>query len=502
MPDNINTESQIYAALDLGSNSFHILIAKYVQGKLEILDRHKEMVRLAEGLQEDGNLSTKAMNKAFDSLARFSERLRNTPTAQIRVVGTNTLRAAKNSDTFLKQAEHILGTPVHIISGTEEARLIYKGLKGDFFPEFTRLVIDIGGGSTELILGDLKLRTLRSLQMGCVSFSKNFFSGGKLTQTNYNRAVTAARIEVEGHIKAFEKRNWNEVVGSSGTIRSIGAILDALGMTDEHNITAQGLDTLAKKALEFEDITSLDLPALSNDRKAVFVGGLAILHGLFLELGIDRMHVSNYALREGIIFDLLDRKLLKDLRTQTLKRMASRYHIDKAQTKRINKIAKLFIKQNKTHFGQESKLNLQRLDSAIRLHEIGLSLAHDDFHKHGSYILENSDMAGFSKLEQKYLSFLVLNQRRKLNPMPNTYGFAPNWDLVLIMRLACLLNRRRDNDNAPKGIHLLFFPEGASLTLDKDWAKDHPLTMDLLNKEKKHLLQQNYIFDVCETSGA
>jgi exopolyphosphatase/guanosine-5'-triphosphate,3'-diphosphate pyrophosphatase len=176
--------------------------------------------------------------------------------------------------------------------------------------------------------------------------------------------------------------------------------------------------------------------------------------------------------------------------------------IDKAQTKRINKIAKLFIKQNKTHFGQESKRNLQRLDSAIRLHEIGLSLAHDDFHKHGSYILENSDMAGFSKLEQKYLSFLVLNQRRKLNPMPNTYGFAPNWDLVLIMRLACLLNRRRDNDNVPKGIHLRFFPEGAFLTLDKDWAKDHPLTMDLLNKEKKYLSQQNYIFDVCETSDA
>lgn len=481
-----------YAALDLGSNSFHLLIARYEKGKLEVLDRHKEMVRLAAGLQEDGSLSDKSIDRALEALQRFAERIRAIPYEDIRVVGTSTLRNASNADRFLNRGEQILGTTIHTISGIEEARLIYRGVANDYAPEARRLVVDIGGGSTELILGNAEPTALESLDMGCVSFSQQYFPDGKLSKKRYRSALTAAQIEAQDYVKTFGSKNWSEAVGSSGTIKAIESMLEALGLAEDHSITAAGLAALAEKVVDFDSVEKIDIPGLSDDRKAVIIGGIAVLQGVFLEMGIARMHVSNYAVREGLILDLAARGEHHDLRSETVRVMMRRYGVDTAQVLRVHNTAKHFLKQNRAYFGKALQRYDRRLKSAIRLHEIGLAIAHGGFHKHGAYLLENSDMPGFSKQEQKHLSFLVLNQRRKLCSLPASSGFAPNWDIVLIMRLACLLNRRRDDDKSLDKLKLEFGERGATLVLSDSWIEAHPLTMDLLEKEIKLQAQQNY----------
>lgn len=495
MPDTLDHSPPIYAALDLGSNSFHMLIVRYQNGKLEVLDRHKEMVRLAAGLQKNGMLSEKAIGRALSALERFAERIRSMPYKEIRVVGTNTLRSARNSDTFLARAETILGTPIHIISGIEEARLIYRGVAHDLAPESSRLVVDIGGGSTELILGKRDPLALESIDMGCVSYSQRFFPDGKLSKKRYREAVAAARLEAQDYIKAFGAENWSEAIGSSGTIRAIESILEASGLAEDHAISAEGLETIVNAILAFTQVEDLDIPGLVDNRKPTIVGGLAVLQGLFLELGIKRMHVSGYAVREGVVLDLVDRGQHHDLRSETVKQMMQRYHVDTSQVQRVCEIASRLLEQNRDYFGRQYHRIEKRIRSAIQLHEIGLAIAHNGFHKHGAYLLENSDMPGFSKLEQKHLSFLVLNQRRKLKPLPETYGFTPNWDIVLIMRLSCLLSRRRDN-NAPPDVRLAFTDDGARLSMTHQWVEEHPLTMELLTKEKKVMAQQNYILAI------
>ena len=496
MPESLENTSTIYAALDLGSNSFHLLIARFQSGKLEVLDRHKDMVRLASGLQRDGTLSPESIERALSSLERFAERLRSTPDAQIRVVGTNTLRAAKNSDAFLQKAEKILGTPIHIISGIEEARLVYRGVAADYAPEARRLVIDIGGGSTELILGAKDPLALESLAMGCVSFSKQFFPDGKISKKRYLAALTAARVEAQDHGRTFGRAKWDEAVGASGTVRSVWAILEALGLNEDHRISAAGLEALSGMVVQHKSTADLNLPDLSDDRKPVLVGGLAVLHGLFLELGIQRMHVSNYAVREGLILDLIDRDQHQDLRSHTVKQMMQRYQVDTSQVIRVHNVAKHLIRQNREFFGREYRRCRRRLKSATRLHEIGLAIAHSDYHRHGAYLLENSDMPGFSKQEQKHLSFLVLNHRKKLQPVPATYGFLPNWNLVLILRLACLFSRSRDENYLPEGVELTLSSNGAVLKFSSEWANNHPLTMDLLKKERKYQSQQHYVLEL------
>lgn len=496
MPDSLEHSPPIYAALDLGSNSFHLLIARCENGKLEVLDRHKEMVRLASGLQDDGALSDKIIERALESLSRFAERIRSTPYADARVVGTNTLRAATNSDVFLARAEALLGTTIHIISGIEEARLIFRGVAADLAPESRRLVIDIGGGSTELILGTRQPIALESLEMGCVSFSRQFFAGGKLSNKRYREALAAARIEAQEYVRTFGAENWSEAIGSSGTVRAVESVLEAQGLADDHSITPAGLEALSELVTAVKSVDELKLAGLGDERRDVFVGGLAVLHALFLEFGIQHMHVSNFAVREGLILDLADRGHHHDLRAETVRQMMQRYQVDTGQVQRVSQVAEYFLEQNSAWFGDQFRRGSRRILSAIQMHEIGLAIAHGGFHRHGAYLLENSDMPGFSKQEQKHLSFLVLNQRKKLNPMVETYGFTPNWDLVTIMRLSCLLSLRRDDNSIPEGARLSFNEQGATLTLQKPWVKRHPLTMQLLKKEQKYMSQQNYILAI------
>jgi exopolyphosphatase/guanosine-5'-triphosphate,3'-diphosphate pyrophosphatase len=477
--------AEVFAALDLGSNSFHLLLARFERGKLVVIDRLKESVRIGNGLQPDGTLSTATMNEAIAALGRLGERLRKLPPANVRVVGTNTLRAAKNRDVFLVRAEKALGVPINVISGVEEARLIYQGVAHDFTPgSKTRLVVDIGGGSTEFVLGRAKPQQLESLYMGCVSFSKQFFPDGRLTRRNYDRAVLAARGELQGIVSGFGAGNWKEAVGSSGTVRTIERVLDAMGLTRHHVITPEGLDGLAEEVIAARDVELLQLPGLDDERRPVFAGGLAVLHGVFQELGIDAMHVSMYAIREGIIYDLAGQRQRRDTRVETIENMVEQYHVDREQARRVGRLALALFGQVEQQIETDAEQARQLLRWAVDLHEIGLSIAHSAYHKHGAYIVANSDMPGFSRQEQGVLSFLVLNHRRKLKPQPTGYGAAPDWKLIAILRLACLLLRRRAAAAVPRGLTLRLNGQRLRLQLPAGWLDRHPLTREDLVQEK------------------
>lgn len=476
---------EVYAALDLGSNSFHLLIARFERGKLIVVDRLKESVRIGAGLQADGTLDASTMNAALAALQRLGERLRSLPPSHVRVVGTNTLRAAKNRDEFLALAEQALGVPINVISGVEEARLIYQGVARDFTPgEKNRLVVDIGGGSTELVLGRSKPAQLESLYMGCVAFSRSYFADGKLTRRNYDKAVLAARGELQSVASRFDHANWAEAVGSSGTVRGIERVLDAMGLIRHHLITPQGLDGLAEAVIACKHVDTLQLPGLDEERRPVFAGGLAVLHGVFQELGIESMHVSMYAIREGIIYDLAGQLHRRDTRVETIEHMVEQYRVDRNQARRVGRLALALFGQIEHQLDTEPLLARQLLRWAVDLHEIGLSIAHSGHHKHGSYIVANSDMPGFSRQEQGMLGFLVLNHRRKLRAPSTGYGVAPDWKLVAIVRLACLFLRRRDAATVPRGLELSMAGQRLRLRLPEGWLERHPLTREDLLQEK------------------
>jgi exopolyphosphatase/guanosine-5'-triphosphate,3'-diphosphate pyrophosphatase len=480
---------EVYAALDLGSNSFHLLLARFDGARLVVIDRYKDTVQLAAGLQDDGMLSDAAMVRGLLALEKMAERIQPLPRAYVRVVGTNTLRVAKNRDVFLAQAEKILGVPINIISGLEEARLIYLGVAKDFTPEDrTRLVVDIGGGSTELVLGRNKPIKLESLYMGCVSFNRQFFPFGKLSRRSYDKALLAARSEVQGLVSQFGAGNWDEAVGSSGTIRAIERVLNGLGFDQNHVITLAGLERLAAEVIDAKYIELLDLPGLDAERRTVFPGGLAVLHGIFSELQITAMHVSLYAIREGIIYDLAGRLHHRDKRVETIERMMDQYRVDRAQTRRVGALALALLEQTAPQLATEVGQARRLLRWAVDLHEIGLSIAHSGYHKHGGYILANSDMPGFSRQEQQLLSFLVLNHRRKLKPEPAAYGFVPDWRLVVLLRLACLFLRRRDAALAPGDVGIGFQNGRCRLWLPCGWLEQYPLTREALLQERQLLL--------------
>jgi exopolyphosphatase / guanosine-5'-triphosphate,3'-diphosphate pyrophosphatase len=475
---------EVYAALDLGSNSFHLLLARFDGPRLIVLDRYKESVRLGSGLQPDGSLSDEAMMRAWQALEKIAERIRPLPSAYVRVVGTNTLRIAKNRDLFLARAEKILGVPINIISGREEARLIYLGVGKDFTPEDrTRLVVDIGGGSTELVLGRNKPQKLESLYMGCVSFSRLYFPDGQITRRSYQKALLAARSEVQGLVSEFNVSNWDEAVGSSGSIRSIERVLDSMGLNQNHLITADGLNRLAEELIAAKDVALLELPGLDEDRRPIFAGGLAVLHGVFAELKISAMHVSMYAIREGIIYDLAGRLHQRDKRVEAIEQMMEQYRVDRAQARRVNRFAQSLLNQVAHQLATDAEQAQRLLQWAIDLHEIGLSISHSGYHKHGAYIVANSDMAGFSRQEQQLLSFLVLNHRRKPKQEPEAYGFTPDWRLVTILRLACLFLRRRDAALLPTSVEIAFRGTRCRLRLPAKWLDQHPLTQEDLTQE-------------------
>jgi len=477
------TEFSALAAVDLGSNSFRLQMARVVDDQIYPLDSLREPVRFAAGLGPDKRLDDASQMRALDCLKRFGERLRGLPPEAVRAVGTNTLRVAKNAREFLVKAEAALGFSIEIVAGREEARLIYLGVSHSLpATPSRRLVADIGGGSTECIIGSgYRPQKLESLYMGCVSYSLRFFPSGRLSKSNMKQAELAARIELQTIAKEFSAGHWKEAVGSSGTAAALADILEANGWSDG-GITQPGLDRLRAAMLKAGDVDRLSLPGLRADRVPVLPGGFAIMAGIFSELKVPRMTVASGAMRQGILYDMLGRFHHHDMRDASVVQFMKRYHVDPGQARRVEQLALSLFRQfaGDLHVGEENLV--QCLSWAARLHEIGLTVAHSGYHKHSAYILSHADMPGFSKMEQNRLSILVLAHRGSLEKMRGLLGGEVEVAMVIALRLAVLFYRSRVNARLP-AIEAHCKSSDYRVKLDVDWLRDNPLTAAALKVE-------------------
>ncbi len=482
-------EDQQLVAVDLGSNSFHMVIARLTGGQLTIIDRMRERVQLAAGLDEKNNLAADAIDRGLDCVRRFGERLQAIDGVQVRAVGTNTLRKARNARTFLKQATAALGHPVEVISGREEARLIYLGVAHSIGSVGRRLVVDIGGGSTELIIGEgFDTRLAESLHMGCIGHTARYFPDGRLRRESFREAVTAARVELETIERNFRKTGWVAAIGSSGTILAIDQIVRANGWGD--GITRDGLRSLRDAMIDAGRISKLSLPGMPADRASVLPGGVAILDGVFKMLQIDRMHASSGALREGLLYDTIGRLEHEDVRERSIEWMCERYAVDRGQSARVEATAvALFDRAAAAWELHHPELRLL-LGWAARLHEIGLSLSYSGYHKHGAYLVANSDMPGFSREQQSYLAALIGAHRRRLRPERvaelRAVGGASALRLAVLLRLAATLNRARDPEGG-KLPELTTAGNIVELDFPKQWLDEHPMTATDLQYEQSFL---------------
>lgn len=470
----------ILAAVDLGSNSFRLQIARVEGDQLYMLDSLREPVRLAAGLTADKYLDAAAQQRALATLGRFAERLRDLPRAAVRVVGTNSFRVAKNARDFILQAEHTLGFPIEVIAGREEARLIYLGVAhGLPQSKDNLLVIDIGGGSTEFIIGNgLSPIKLESLYMGCVSFSSRFFPDGKISKQNLKQAELAARLELQTIIADY-KGQWHQALGSSGTVKSIAEILELNGYS-EGGITRDGLEKLRAHLIKVGDIQLLGLQGLRPDRMPALAGGFAILYAVFCELGITYMSPALGALREGVLYDLWGRFHNNDMREISVRQFMQRYHVDAKQAMRVTKLAQLFAKQ---FLGSEATdTALQILNWVSNLHEIGISVAHSGYHKHTAYILANADMPGFSRKEQARLSLLALAHRGNLEKLQGQLKNTEDCVLAMSLRLAVLFYRNRGDILLPE-LQGYFSGTKFHMTINANWLSRNLLTETALQEE-------------------
>jgi exopolyphosphatase/guanosine-5'-triphosphate,3'-diphosphate pyrophosphatase len=469
------------AAVDLGSNSFHLQIGRVVDDQIYLLDGLREQVRLGAGLTRDKRIDRATQVRALEALRRFSDRLRDFPAEAVRVVGTNALRVAKNSRQFLAEAKEALGFPIEIIAGREEARLIYLGVAHSLpLSRDKRLVMDIGGGSTEFIIGTgVKPELMDSLYMGCVSYSLKYFADGKVEKSAFKQAELAARSELQTIVKQYTRHGWTEAVGSSGSARSIAAIVEASGWS-EHGISATGLDKLRGAVLKAGDVERLELPGMRADRASILPGGLAIMCAAFAELGIERMSVSDAALRQGVLYDLLGRVQKHDMREVTVRQFMRRYHVDTAQAERVAELAGRLHRQMR---GAESDTHAgQTLARAAALHEIGISIAHNGYHKHSAYVIANADMPGFSRMEQSQLARLVLAHRGKLTKLQDLSPVPADWALVFCLRLASLFCRSRTDFDLPR-LGCEVTESGFRLLLPEDLLAHRPLSAAALADE-------------------
>jgi exopolyphosphatase/guanosine-5'-triphosphate,3'-diphosphate pyrophosphatase len=455
-----------------------MVVARLKHGELQLVDRVRERVALAEGLDHDKRLVPDAIERALACLSRFHQRLGDMPQNAVRAVGTNTLRRAKNSRELLSAAREALGHPIEVISGREEARLIYLGVSHSHSGDVPRrLVIDIGGGSTECILGEgFEPLVTDSLRMGHIGYTRIFFPTGAITREGMRAARLAARLEVQGIERSYKSAGWDVCIGSSGTIVAVAEVLEQNGWGDG-SIQRAGLRKLRKALVAAGDPSQLELPGLAADRKPVISGGVAILTAVFDALGIERMEPSPGALREGLLYDLLGRIRQEDVRDRTIRSVTQRYHVDLEHALLVERTARNLIVQVKRAWDLERPQDERMLGWASRLHEIGLSISFAGHHKHGAYLARHSDMAGFSRGDQELLAALILNHRRK--PRTEVFGALLGElsarRLCVLLRLAVLLNRSRSRRALPQ-LDLLVADQKVQLSFPEGWLDDHPLT--------------------------
>jgi exopolyphosphatase / guanosine-5'-triphosphate,3'-diphosphate pyrophosphatase len=492
----LSNSNETFAAVDLGSNSFHMVVADIVDDRALIVDRLKEMVRLAGGLDEELQLSDESMETALQCLEKFAQRINTIPASNIRAVGTNTLRQARNGVKFLTLANAALGHNIEIISGREEARLVYVGVANTMFNDKDkRLVVDIGGGSTEFIIGKgFDTDLTESLFMGCVSISQRFFKNGEITAKRCRKARITALQELENIQGLYRSYGWDQVVGTSGTIRAILDVIVSHGWS-ESVITSESLSKLRKELISIGDINKIEFEGLSSNRAPVFIGGIIVLSAVFEALKIESMEVSDGALREGLLYDQIGRQHDLDVRDKTINRLMNRYSVDSDHADRVESITKHIFKNVKSEWQLGKKEDLKMIRWAARLHGIGLAIAHSQYHKHGAYLLSNSDMPGFSRQEQVLLSILVRLHRRKitLDIFEQVTDDVKNRlvKLIIILRLAIVLNRSRNAIKAPE-VDVKINKNKIELKFQDDWLTDHPLTEADLETEASYLSVTDY----------
>ena len=495
MAEHETAESQILAAIDLGSNSFHMVIAEAdTRGGLQIVDRVKEMVRLNAGLDQDGNLTEESQSRAIECLQRFSQRLREIPPSQVRAVGTNTFRAAHNSESFISRAEEALGHHISIISGHEEARLVYLGAA--FSLESSgrrRLVIDIGGGSTELIIGrGYEATTMDSLYMGCVSMSRRFFPNGRITAERLERARAAASLELEPIVRRYRMTGWQEVVGTSGTIRAVDDLSRALGLNRDW-VSRESFERIERWLIRQGHAERLDL--LPEQRQPVFAGGFAIIGAIFSALDLERLDCASGALREGVLYDLNGRLHSRDSRDQGVEALVDRFSLDREQAARLKDACLGLYQHVATAWDLDQVIYRKLLGWASQLHEIGTVISFNQNHKHGMYIIENMDIDGFSRQQQRVLALLIRSYRQKFptelfDELPKA-SRKPVKRAAILLRLAFAFSRGRSDNRLPV-TKLEAAGRSLEITLPGEWMANHPLTIMDLESEVTYLAQAGY----------
>ncbi len=485
------TPTKTYAAIDLGSNSFHMAVAGVSQAHLQMIDKLRKPIRLGAGLDADNNIEPATMARSLECLAMFQQRLRGVPAEQIRAVGTNTMRRAQNARIFNKAAEEILGVPIEIISGREEARLIFSGVTYGIHDNKKRLVIDIGGGSTEIIAGTATSPLLmESTDMGCVSATRQWFQKNTNLPRQFDNAVSQCQLETQSIKGKYLEHGWDHCVGSSGTIKATERILIALGLSDR-GIPAASLEKLIKQISKKGIGVISDAGSVSDDRVAVILGGLAVLLATFRSLNIEFMSVSHSALREGVIVDLVAGQHSEHVRQNAISDLHRRFQIDVDQASRVSATSALLFSEARKPWGFGKKHDLANLMWASQLHEIGLSVSRAQYHKHGDYLLRSADILGFSRKDQAMLASLVRNHRRQIN-LDVTAGLGSDDQLkypylLALLRLSVLLHRTRGADSMPPLNVVQFDHKSIRLKLPKAWITNHPLTVTDLHAEIESL---------------
>jgi len=494
----------LLAAVDLGSNSFRLSIGRVVQqdgmAHLYTVDRLRASVRLASGLDENNRLDDAAIARAITVLKRFGERLAGFSPTRVRAVATNTFRVATNIADVLPLAQQALGFPIAVISGREEARLIFSGVVNELPPSVdNRLVIDIGGGSTELIIGKgVEPLRLASLFMGCISHTRRFFPDGRITEERMRQAIVAAQRELEGIASQYRKTGWREAYGSSGTAKGLLAILRESGWS-QRGITLEGMQQLRAKLVCDGKVVMRALPGLRPERAPVLAGGLAIMLAAFQELKIQHMLPGDGALRVGVLYDMLGRVAHHDKRDETVRQFIKRYQIDAAQAARVKALAQTFFHQLALDDGAQYDGEQQDLQLALgwagSLHEIGLSVAHADYHQHGAYILEHADMPGFTREDQALLAFLVLGHQGKLSKLRSLKPSRHRWLTLLCLRLAVQLLRRR-GVSGERPLRLAVAENTVCIHAPKAWLHAHPLSEYTLQNEAREWEKAGFVLKI------
>ncbi len=485
-------DDELLAAVDMGSNSFHMVVARMEHGEPRVIDRLREPVRIAAGLRADGTLDADRRTRALTCLARFGQRIAGLPSMRVRAVATNTVRRLASPQTFLSAAEAALGHPIEVVSGREEGRLIFLGAAHDLpASREPRLVIDVGGGSTEFIIGRaLAPLHTESVQAGCIASTLRFFPGGKLTAKRWQKARGELGVLLQQFAEDYREAGWQDAYGSSGTARSIGAVVQAMKFSED-GITAQSLASLREALIEQGQISALKLPGLADDRAPVIAGGVVILEAAFEALGIERIRVCQSSMREGLLWDLIGRAGGSDPRTASIDALAARYGVDRAQARRVESTALMLFDQ----VAQQWKLDADArewLSWASRVHEIGLAIAHSQHHHHGAYILRHADLAGFSRQEQQLLAAVVQMHRRKpdkavVTALPQRYRVLSR-QITALLRLAVLFRRARRAESLPQ-MRLGASNKSLRLSLPAAWFSQHPLTEADLQQEQSPMAE-------------